>query len=143
MNENITNETNYPSAPLREEQQGSESQRRRPYSCCCPSSGSSVGLLSDGMVRAIFLLLGIGILIPWNAFVSAKPYFTARLCQSGRDIVNFEQWFGLVWNFSSVLSLGLIIASQCKFRYSEYTNVMHEFILGTLTHSRSLLGLLE
>jgi hypothetical protein len=120
MNENIANETNYPPAPLGEGQRRTESQRRRSYNCCCPS-GSGVGL-SDGVIRAIFLLLGIGILIPWNAFVSAKPYFTARLCQSGRDIVNFEQWFGLVWNFSSVLSLGLIIAGQCKSQYSQYTS---------------------
>ncbi|KAG7361565.1 nucleoside transporter [Nitzschia inconspicua] len=69
--------------------------------------------LSDGMIRAIFLLLGVGILLPWNAFVSSKPYFAARLCgDDGEDIVNFEQYFGLVWNFSSVVSLGLIIAGQ-------------------------------
>ncbi|OEU06269.1 hypothetical protein FRACYDRAFT_255386 [Fragilariopsis cylindrus CCMP1102] len=75
-------------------------------------------LLSDGVIRAIFLLLGVGILIPWNAFVSAKPYFTARLCQaSGQDIVNFEQWFGLVWNTSSVFSLGLLIFGQS---FSDY-----------------------
>mmetsp|Transcript_31226 Transcript_31226/g.33541 ORF Transcript_31226/g.33541 Transcript_31226/m.33541 type:complete len:688 (-) Transcript_31226:205-2268(-) len=139
MNENITNATNYPpAAPLvgEEQQRGSASQRRRRSynSCCCPTSSGSSGdddgllQLSDGMVRAIFLLLGIGILIPWNAFVNAKPYFTARLCQrqsqsSGHqaqhDIVNFEQWFGLVWNVSSVLSLGLIIASQS---FSDYWN---------------------
>jgi hypothetical protein len=48
--------------------------------------------------------------------VSAKPYFTARLCQaSGQDIVNFEQWFGLIWNTSSVFSLGLLIFGQCEF----------------------------
>jgi hypothetical protein len=63
-----------------------------------------------------FLVFQVGILIPWNAFVSAKPYFTARLCQaSGQDIVNFEQWFGLIWNTSSVFSLGLLIFGQCEF----------------------------
>jgi len=67
--------------------------------------------LSPVLVRAIFLLLGVGILIPWNAFVSAKPYFQARLCKDGEDVINFELWFGLVWNISSVCSLGLIIAS--------------------------------
>lgn len=67
--------------------------------------------LSPVLIRAIFLLLGVGILIPWNAFVSAKPYFQARLCQDGEDLVDFELWFGLVWNSSSVCSLGLIIAS--------------------------------
>jgi hypothetical protein len=104
------NEADYPPAPPGEAQRGSEGQRRR--SKCCPC-GSGLRL-SDRVIRAIFLLLGVGILIPWNAFVSAKPYFTARLCQSGHDIVNFEQWFGLAWNFSSVVSLGLIIVGQCK-----------------------------
>jgi len=69
------------------------------------------------MIRGIFLLLGVGILIPWNAFVSAKSYYTARFCQDGEDIINFEQWFGLMWNGMSVLSLGLIIASQSFFDY--------------------------
>merc|ERR1712238_167953 len=27
--------------------------------------------------------------------------------------VNFERWFGLIWNSFSILSLGLIIAGQC------------------------------
>ena len=81
--------------------------------------------LSDGTVRAIFLLLGCGILLPWNAFVSAKPYFASRLCgDDGTDIVNFEQYFGLVWNTSSVMSLAIIIFGQglsdyCKKRIQQ------------------------
>lgn len=67
--------------------------------------------ISPVLIRAIFLLLGVGILIPWNAFVSAKPYFQARLCQDNTVIVDFEMWFGFVWNSSSVLALGFIIAS--------------------------------
>ncbi|VEU43385.1 unnamed protein product [Pseudo-nitzschia multistriata] len=85
-----------------------------------PSGVDSV--LSDRAIRAIFLLLGVGILIPWNAFVSAKPYFTARLCQSGHDVVNFEQWFGLIWNLSSVGSLGLIIMGQSVVEYWKKRN---------------------
>ena len=84
---------------------------------CCHSSSCFV--LSDGIIRAIFLLLGVGILIPWNAFVSAEQYFASRLCESGHDVINFEQWFGLVWNLSSVVSLGLIIVGQSKFRFGE------------------------
>mmetsp|Transcript_12484 Transcript_12484/g.31432 ORF Transcript_12484/g.31432 Transcript_12484/m.31432 type:complete len:595 (+) Transcript_12484:51-1835(+) len=98
---NIMNDTNYPLAPPGEEQRRSR---------CCPS-GSGFRL-SDRMIRAIFLLLGVGILIPWNAFVSATPYFASRLCQSGHDNMKFEQWFGLAWNLSSVISLGLIIVGQ-------------------------------
>jgi hypothetical protein len=73
--------------------------------------------LSESVVKAIFLLLGVGILIPWNAFVSAKPYFQARLCSDeGNVIIDFELWFGFIWNLSSVLSLGLIIATQTILR---------------------------
>ena len=89
--------------------------------------------LTDGVIRAIFLLLGVGILIPWNAFVSAKPYFSQRLCNesTGQDIVNFEQYFGLVWNIFSIASLGLIILSQtisdyCKNRRSALLVNVHD-----------------
>ena len=102
------NDINNPRTTLGEEIRGSKS------CCCCPTASGF--RLSERVIHAIFLLLGVGILIPWNAFVSATPYFASRLCKSGRDIVNFEQWFGLVWNVSSVISLGLIIVGQCKFR---------------------------
>ena len=69
--------------------------------------------LSEGVVKIIFLLLGIGILLPWNAFVNAKPYFEARFCSSsGTDTIDFELWFGLAWNLASVVSLGSIILFQ-------------------------------
>jgi len=113
----VTNETNHPPVTLGEERQGHHRWH------CCHSSPCSV--MSDRLIRAIFLLLGVGILIPWNAFVSAKPYLTSRLCQSGSSVINFEEWFGLVWNSSSVFSLGLIIFGQtfsdyCK-RKSEHS----------------------
>lgn len=86
--------------------------------------------LSPFFVKGIFLLLGVGILIPWNAFVSAKPYFQARLCQSGTVIVNFELWFGIVWNCSSVFSLGMVLTSSsimdyCRSRLG-YNTVLYE-----------------
>mmetsp|Transcript_20644 Transcript_20644/g.44946 ORF Transcript_20644/g.44946 Transcript_20644/m.44946 type:complete len:664 (-) Transcript_20644:224-2215(-) len=107
-----------PVTTIEEQRHQQGEQRLRPSSsmCSCWSSGAD-SMLSDRMIRAIFLLLGVGILIPWNAFVSAKPYFTARLCQSGHDIINFEEWFGLIWNLSSVSSLGLIIIGQS---FSDY-----------------------
>lgn len=77
------------------------------------NSNASTIQISKSVVKAIFLLLGVGILIPWNAFVSAKPYFQARFCSDeGNDIVDFERWFGLIWNSASVVSLGLIIVAE-------------------------------
>eukprot|EP00934_Nitzschia_sp_Nitz4_P003842 Nitzschia sp. Nitz4//scaffold64_size103689//65388//67067//NITZ4_004440-RA/size103689-processed-gene-0.191-mRNA-1//-1//CDS//3329556142//3832//frame0 len=67
--------------------------------------------LPPWLIRFIFVLLGIGILIPWNAFVSAKPYFQQRFCRDGELMFSFEVWFGIVWNISSVLSLGILIGS--------------------------------
>ena len=64
-------------------------------------------------LRGVFLLLGIGILLPWNAFISAKAYFQSRLCDpSGNDRANsdsMEATFAFVYNLSSVISLGGII----------------------------------
>ena len=71
------------------------------------------GILNQNCIlRSIFLLLGVGSLIPWNAFVSAKPYFQSRLCDANTSesiAPNFELWFGLIWNLASVVSLGLWI----------------------------------
>lgn len=31
-------------------------------------------------IEFIFMFLGVGVLLPWNAYISAKPYFQSRLC---------------------------------------------------------------
>lgn len=63
------------------------------------------------LLRAIFFLLGVGILVPWNAFISAKHYFVSRLCENTGDAPRpaLESVFSMVYNISSVLSLGSII----------------------------------
>ena len=71
------------------------------------------------ILQAIFLLLGVGILVPWNAFISAKQYFQSRLCVHDADtntyvssVSNIESVFAMLYNFASVLSLGLVITIQ-------------------------------
>ena len=69
------------------------------------------------LVRGIFLLLGIGVLVPWNAFISAKAYFQARFCDPNdssekQNDDTMESTFAMVYNFSSVISLGLLIFGQ-------------------------------
>jgi hypothetical protein len=81
-----------------------------------------------------FLLLGIGVLVPWNTFISAKPYFESRLCSysispkndtiqqqqqqplryvyAGGGLPNIESTFSTVYNVSSVLTMVLIIGVQ-------------------------------
>jgi hypothetical protein len=73
--------------------------------------------LNPRIIKGIFLLLGIGILMPWNAFISATEYFESRLCDSDnasedKNNQNFESVFAMVFNLSSVISLGLIISIQ-------------------------------
>jgi Nucleoside transporter len=56
--------------------------------------------------QAIFLLLGVGILVPWNAFISAKSYWMSRLCHEGETAHdNLESVLSLVYNLSSVAAL--------------------------------------
>jgi len=73
---------------------------------------------SNLWLRSIFFLLGVGILVPWNAFISAKAYFESRLCNDENGdhqyqaSDNIESTFAVVYNISSVCSLGLLIFVQ-------------------------------
>ena len=60
-------------------------------------------------MKFIFMLLGVGVLVPWNAFISAVPYFQSRICSIPGASEHFELWLGLTFNFCSVLSLGLLL----------------------------------
>ena len=66
------------------------------------------------ILRSIFLLLGVGILVPWNAFISAKPYFASRFCENEGDLVNphLESKFSLAYNLSAITWLGGILLWQ-------------------------------
>lgn len=63
------------------------------------------------IIQSIFVLLGVGILVPWNAFISAKDYFDSRLCNLSVGS-NVESVFAAVFNLSSVVSMGLVILVQ-------------------------------
>lgn len=74
--------------------------------------------LSTGGISFIFCLLGIGSLMPWNAFINADEYFQSRLCSesSSDDGSSVELWFGLVFNVTGALALGVLLAVD---RYRE------------------------
>jgi len=59
------------------------------------------------LCSSLFTVLGIGCLLPWNAFLSATSYFHHRLCTSTNPVIQnqFEAIFSLVFNFSASLSL--------------------------------------
>lgn len=68
------------------------------------------------LMKAIFLLLGIGFLVPWNAFISAKDYFESRFCDptasAGAAKSNMEATFVLVYTLSSVVALLVVMGVQ-------------------------------
>ena len=59
---------------------------------------------THNMAYYIFFLLGIGSLLPWNAFITASEYYRNRFC--GTDyVLNFEAWFSVAYSLSSEISL--------------------------------------
>lgn len=66
------------------------------------------------LLQFIFLLLGVGILAPWNAFISAKDYFDRRLCSMEKfsASANLESNFSLTYNLASVFSLAVVMLLQ-------------------------------
>ena len=83
-------------------------------------SGSSDGTLAPprdvAWVSATFCLLGVGILLPWNAFISAEPYFNARLCAlyPGGEGGDIELFFGLVFNSMGFGCLAFLTFKQLR-----------------------------
>ena len=88
-----------------------------------PSDTYAVSNNDKKLVKVVFLLLGVGFLLPWNAFISASAYFVNRTCveaistdasvnDSSDNENNFMLWFGLSYNFSGVITLGLMLFVQ-------------------------------
>ena len=66
------------------------------------------------MIPYIFLLLGIGVLVPWNVFISLKSYYEARFCSTANltetNGTNIESRFATAYNLSSIITMILLIA---------------------------------
>jgi len=56
----------------------------------------------------IFFLLGIGSLLPWNAFITASAYYRSRFCGTP-FFVNFESAFSVAYSLSSEVSLVFVV----------------------------------
>ena len=59
----------------------------------------------------IFILLGIGNLLPWNAFITASYYFKQRFCNT-MFVDNFESYFSLGASFSQSIMLLVVVVYQ-------------------------------
>ena len=70
----------------------------------------------ERFVSIVFWLLGVGVLLPWNAFTSAAPYFESRFCASNSRVVreSFEAIFGLIFTLSSVTSLIVMLVAKLR-----------------------------
>ena len=56
---------------------------------------------------------GVGNLFPWNAFITASTYFSARFC--GTDFEeNFENYFSIAFTLSQTIGLAISIVFQNK-----------------------------
>lgn len=66
--------------------------------------------MTDRLAQYIFLVLGMGVLVPWNAFISAVPYFQLRICTLPNASQHFESWVGFLFNLSSVIALLMLMA---------------------------------
>lgn len=86
------------------------------------------------LLQAIFGLLGVGILVPWNAFISAKPYFLQRFCAQAGDAVDghVENKFALCYNIAAIGWLGGMIAWQYRIDQQRAATVAT-----TMSHSHS------
>ena len=64
----------------------------------------------EGFIEVIFLWLGVGILLPWEAFISTKPYVQARLIGEIDPVAqNMELLFSIVYNIASIMLLVVLI----------------------------------
>ena len=61
----------------------------------------------DGLCYGLLFILSLATLLPWNAFINASGYFAARLADTSFS-VNFENFFGIAFNISNVISLALL-----------------------------------
>ncbi|KAG7355661.1 nucleoside transporter [Nitzschia inconspicua] len=74
---------------------------------------AATNVVSEGFIEIVFFLLGVGILLPWNAYISAKQYFVSRICEEDPQLAQrIEMWFSILYNGACVLSLAVVIFVQ-------------------------------
>lgn len=74
-----------------------------------------------GRVYAIFYILGVGQMLPWNVFINATSYFQTRF--NGSPFAdNFENFFSIAFNICNVL--GVIFASKYQGLIAPRTRVI-------------------
>ncbi|KAH9843954.1 nucleoside transporter-domain-containing protein, partial [Rhodofomes roseus] len=65
----------------------------------------------DGKIRAIHFVLGCAVLLPWNAMITATPYFMSRLDGSPLK-ASFSSYLSMAFMFSNLIFLGHATATS-------------------------------
>lgn len=76
------------------------------------------------------LLLGIGCMLPWNAFITAKEYYAQRLCGSSYE-ASFENYFSLCFSISQ--PFGVMISLFYGHKISLQNQVRYPLLVYALT----------
>ena len=83
----------------------------------------------------IMFYLGLGNLLPWNAFITAAGYFTARFC--GTNFVDtFENYFSFSFTIAQTIGLASSIMYQDNMKLSKkivYPLIFYSIIFGVTT----------
>ena len=80
------------------------------------AKGEDSTITSQGATTAyiIFFMLGVGNLLPWNAFITAANYFHHRFCNTSHENT-FESAFALTCNIAQCMCLFLVVKYQNMF----------------------------
>jgi hypothetical protein len=102
--------------------------RRRESTSLPPSMVAGGREMKDkgNVCYAIFFMLGVGSLLPWNVFINAFAYFQARFTGTAFQN-NFENFFGICFNVSNVISLTLV--TKYNHLFSMHARIVYSLLL--------------
>ncbi|KAL0580906.1 hypothetical protein V5O48_001100 [Marasmius crinis-equi] len=66
--------------------------------------GSSKPVVADARIRGIYFVLGCAVLLPWNALITATPYFLSRLANSPFQST-FSSYLSITFTASNFICL--------------------------------------
>jgi MFS family permease len=89
------------------------------------SSSAAAPNTGQTLTWVIFFLLGLGNLLPWNAFITASAYYKKRFCGAAFEDT-FESFFSMFYTVSQ--PIGLILTLLYAQKYSMKTLVLYPLI---------------
>ncbi|KAF9268243.1 hypothetical protein L218DRAFT_954605 [Marasmius fiardii PR-910] len=62
-------------------------------------------IVADARIRGIYFVLGCAVLLPWNALITATPYFLSRLANTPLQST-FNSYLSITFTISNFIALG-------------------------------------